>query len=300
MAKDKSTAFAGALRVWESLLRRFPSSEWSAKALGEIVLYYSNLKDPKANTYRRQLVEQFPESPSTVAVIGAEADRLFADKKYADAAKAYAQIESSLDENRKRNLILSKTLIEAGSSPSKLLEAADTVFLSGGDEQKDILQTARDLYLEALKGQNRLSKDELARLKTRLGWAYYQGTPDWKDIDKAEALWREVIAQNPKDHEWAIESRWYLVYLLAGPKNMDKPGEWKNAVKMCEEIMDASPLEHFRREQAMFVRAWLYWAWKDYQTALPLYEEYGKAYPSSKKQPAIQNYIKQCREKIGM
>jgi len=214
--------------------------------------------------------------------------------------KLYSTIESSLDENGKKNFLLSKMLAEAGSSPAKLLEAADKVFLSGDDTQKEILQTARDIYLEALKSPNQLSAEQIARAKTRLGWAYYQGTPDWKDIDKAEKIWREVIAQNPKNNEWAIESRWYLVYLLAGPKNYQKEGEWKNAIKMSEEIIALAPPENQRREQAMFINAWLYLAWKDHQSALPLFEKYATTYPYSSKQPAIQNYIKECREKLGM
>ncbi|WP_286004343.1 tetratricopeptide repeat protein [Geitlerinema calcuttense] len=297
LTRDKGMAFASALRVWETLPRRFPSSEWSARALGDIITHYDANNDPQSERFRRQLLEQFPSSPVTVSIITAQAEKLFTAKKY--PAAAYLSVESSLDESGRRNLLLARTLAEAGSNPRKLLEAGDMLFLSGGDEQKDILQAARDIYLEALKGQNQLSKDELARLKTRLGWAYYQGTPEWKDIDKAETLWREVITQNPKDNEWAIESRWYLVQLHAGPKQMKDDASWKKAVQYADDIIKNAPAGTIKHEQSMFAKAWLCWAHSSWADALSAFNEFIRLYPEKRENPFVKSYIAECKEKIS-
>jgi len=298
LSREKGIAFASTLRPWESLIKRFPKSEWSAKALGEIITYYTNLNDPKANTYRRQLTEQFPGSPVTISLTRAEADKLFTDKKYTEAMRLYSTIESSLDENGKKNFLLSKMLAEAGSSPAKLLEAAETVFLSGDDTDKALLQTAKELYLEVLTKSNQLSAEQIARAKTRLGWCHYAGIPDYAEADKAEKLWGEVIAQGKKDDLWVGESQWRLIQLYAGPMNFQKEGQWKVSIKYCDEMIKNFPIGQFRHEQALFSKAWLLRCHGQWQDSLQAFNQLISEYPNKAKQKVIQDYIQECQEHL--
>lgn len=86
-------------------------------------------------------------------------------------------------------------------------------------------------------------------------------------------------------------SRWHLVVLNAGTyKKIDQ------AIELCDIQAKEFPGE-FYEEQALFSKAWLYWAQQKWDEAQPAFNELLKRYPEKAEHPAIMKYIRDCHDR---
>ncbi len=197
-----------------------------------------------------------------------------------------------LDEAGLSKLSVARGLSSAGSDPLKLLEAANRQMETNQVEAATMLY---QLYL-----QDNPKGAGVGEAKCRLGWCLYTNkkvkdkkTDKKTDYDQAEKLWKEVIAQGPMKDRWVGESQWHIVQLLAGPRY-----KWEEAVKLCDVIAKTFPGE-FRQEQALFSKAWLFCAHKQWVASRAAFVELIKAFPEKAKHPPIIEYIERCDKNLA-
>ena len=127
-----------------------------------------------------------------------------------------------------------------------------------------------------------------AEAKTKLGWCLYLQ----QKYAEAEPLWREVVKKGPVKDKWVGESRWHMIQLLTGPQN--KPDK---AVELCD-VHAKEFAGAFRGQQAVFIKAWIYWRNKDWTKARQTFSDLVSAYPETAQHKPIQDYIRDCEQGI--
>lgn len=273
-----------ALLTWERLVIRFAKSNEAAEALNELADAYSAAKNSsKARDYRERLLREFPEHPVAVSVWFSQAEEMVSAGRHADALAILKRMEKNLTPEQRARMDLVEAMTTAGGTPARLVEEADRIFIRNPAE-------AAVLYQEYLKRSP--TGSDSSRAKARLGFCWARA-PDPKDRAKAEQLWREVATRGPPSDEWVIESRWYLVQMLAG-----QSGEWRKAVSELDEIIKVVRPGTFRHEQSLFTKAWLSWANQDWRGALAGFQELVKAYPSKGDHEPIRFYIEDATAKL--
>jgi tetratricopeptide (TPR) repeat protein len=230
----------------------------------------------------RRLLTGFPNHPVTIRLYTAEARARLAAKDYAGAAAWFQKVEAGLAPADREQFKFAQTM----ASPQRV---DPKVLLTMANEQltKNEVGQAIQFYEEYLQRFPDVAGANEA--KTKLGWCYALQ----KQMDKAERLWQSVIARGAAGDPWVGESQWNMIRLLAGPKN-----KWEDAAKLCETVAKNFP-KQFRGQQAMFTRAWLYWAHGKWQPARAAFEDLVKAYPDVLQHPPIQEYIQQCDQHLA-
>jgi len=136
-------------------------------------------------------------------------------------------------------------------------------------------------------------RPRITEARTRLGWSMYC-SGDKEQIERAVVLWKNVArSTHPQDKEWVDESQWHIVQYLAGPAN-----KWRDAIAQCDRIAKSNPAGSFRLEQALYSKAWLYWAKNEWKQALAGFEDLIAAFPEKAQHPPIQHYMEECRNNL--
>jgi len=212
------------------------------------------------------------------------AETAFAAGKYTEAIATFSRVEKKLPIEAANHLMIAWAMQNASSDPATVLLSAQSLIK---DQKEDL---AVQLYTTFLKKFPQ--SPHVAEAKTRLGWCLYDGG-DVAKIERAEQLWREVIAAGPLTGEWVGECQWHMVQLLSGPKN-----QWKQAAELCVQIARTFPKGSFRHEQALYSRAWLFWAKKDWPSGVAAFEALIAAYPAKAQHPPIVRYLEECRQGV--
>jgi tetratricopeptide (TPR) repeat protein len=234
---------------------------------------------------REKILAQFPDHPVAVKIWIARGDAFSKQGRPAEAVKAYEKAGAKLSPVAKQKLETARKLLLASAGPDASLDIA-AESLTASDTT-----TAITLYLAWL--QKNPNATRTSEAKTKLGWCYsLQNTPE--SLKKAEDLWQAVIQKGPANDPWAGDSQWSMIQLLAGPK-----GKWEDAVKLCEVVAKNFP-KSARAEQALFTRAWLYWAHQRWHLGRAAFEDYLRAYPEAIEHPPVKTYIRDCDEGISL
>jgi TolA-binding protein len=267
------------------LVQRHSTSPVAADAMEQLALFYESKSDPTtANALREKIIARFPEHPITVRLWVARGDAFSKHGQYAEAVKAYEKVETKLAADAKQKLQAARALTMVSANPDALLDAASER-LSANDSA-----SAMNLYLAYLQKYPNAAR--MGEAKTKLGWCYYvSGSKE--DLDRAAHLWQEVVNSRPATDEWAGESQWHMVQLLAGPRQ-----KWEDAVRLCEKIAGAFPVGSFRHEQALYTRAWLLWTQKQWKTSLAAFQDLTKSYPQKAIHPPIVAYMQECERNL--
>ncbi len=180
---------------------------------------------------------------------------------------------------------LSEVLATSSQSDDELLDAAGRLMDANQIAQAaNILEYWRKHFPKAAGG---------LEAATRLGWCHYlqaaQSTNP-KSLERAESLWRGVVATGPTRDSWVRDAHWHLVQLYAGPKN-----DWKQAVEICREITKVAPAGSVYQEQALLARAWILLARSEYHAAQKAFEELEHSHPATASLAPVKAY----REEIA-
>ncbi len=277
-----------AMTTWIELIRQEKTvknpTQATLLALEQMALYYETKKrDQDFAQILVALWESFPTNAVTVRFHAAEAQKRIGAGQFAEAAVLYGKVEACLSEEDRKNLDMSRALSNpARKNASGVLDYANQCL------ESDRVDQAIQVY-EAFLKQPGISADAW-QAKTRLGWCLYLQ----KKYDKAESQWKSVVQKAPKKSKWAGMSRWHLVVLNAGPyKKID------DAIELCKIQAKEFPGE-FYEEQALFSKAWLYWAQGKWADAKPAFNELLKRYPEKADHPAIMKYIRDCQDRKGI
>ncbi len=274
-----------AVHCWDWVLQRYPTSPQVPEAMEQLALSY----DAKANhagadALREKLLAQFPDHPIAVRIWIARGDAFFKQGRPAEAVKAYEKAGAKLTPDAKQKLETARKLVLGSAGPDSLLAAAGES-LTASDTVGAIT-----LYVAWLQKYSNTAR--AGEAKTKLGWCYsLQNTPE--SLKKAEDLWQSVIQKGPANDPWVGESQWNLIQLLAGPK-----AKWEDATKLCEVVARNFP-KSARGEQALFTKAWLYWAHQRWTLSRPAFDEYLRAYPEAIEHPPIKAYLRDCEEGLN-
>lgn len=276
-----------ALDAWAQLSSRFPVSPQAPAALARSVDVYTSSqtrKNPKKSVeLTNRLMTIYPKSPEALPFFLAEADKYFEKKKYSDFIRLLKPLEASLRAQDKERLRFAGILATGVPDLDYLLTQA-----SESADRSDY-GTAIRLYETALEAF--ATSPRLNEVKNKLGWCLFTRAIA-KDQDRAETLWRQVSSAKAAD-EQSGEARWHLVQLYSGPK-----GKWREAADMCVPIAKDFA-GTFRQEQALYTRAWLFWAGQDYAKAVVAFEDLIAAFPEKAKHPPIRYYLNDSKTKAG-
>ena len=276
-----------AITVWNELLRQEKLAKAptlaSLSALEQMALYYDSRKRAQDVALALTALWQgFPTNQVTVRLFSAEAQKLIASGRFAEAAALYGKVESCLSEEDRKNLDMARALGDpARKSSDGILGYANQCL------ESDHVDQAIHVY-EAFLKQPGIGSDAW-EAKTRLGWCLYLKT----EYDKAESLWKNVVQNAPKKSKWTGMSRWNLIVLNAGPYN-----KIDQAIELCEAQAREYPGE-FYEEQALFTKAWLCWAHKKWPEAKKGFDALLKAYPEKADHPPIRQYIQDCEKGLS-
>ena len=269
-----------ARRSFDWTLSRHPRSAAAPAALEGLIEFHEHRRNATAAQEARQrLLSEHPDSPVTARVWLPLANAAFEKGDFAQAVAIFAKLESGLDVGAKQRLEAARILVAGGRDPDSLLDVATASLFANNTG------TARLLLEHFVATHPQHSRIHEAR--TRLGWAIYQGG-DQEAQDRAEQLWTGVARAEPKG-EWGGKSRWHLAQLHAGPKH-----EWEAAITLLEGIVNDFPVGSQRHEQALYTRAWLFWAQRQWPQAVEAFEDLIQAYPEKSHHPAITRYIEQA------
>lgn len=274
-----------ALSLWEQVvkLERLEKTRSAVllQTLEQLAGYYEGKgQEAEKKKMLSQLLAEFPEDPVTVLLHVQAAEARLKASDYAGALGLYRAVESKLAEDDRKNLELAVTMTTKGGGARELLTAANESL------EKDHVDQAIKLYQTLLK-QNPDSP-LAAEAKTKLGWCLYLQ----QKYAEAEPLWQDVIKKGTVKDKWVGESRWHMIQLLTGPR--DKPDK---AVKLC----DVQAIEFagaFRGQQAVFIKAWIYWTNKEWTKARQTFSDLVSTYPETAQHKPIQDYIRDCEQGI--
>ena len=266
-----------ALDSYSSLARRYPQTEWAARALEEQALIHVSRRNPKAaQQLRDELLARHPKSPTTAQVWINMADPYYSSGQFKEALAIYEKIAENVTGPAKQKYETAKLIVESDGNPVKLLAAADV------ELKRNRPDLAKNIYRLIIDKKTAGESHDEAQVK--YAWCIYLADGE-ESLEAAEKIWSSVAAKEPKS-EWGGASRWHLVQLHAGPKQ-----EWEIAVSMCAAIgRDFSP-GTFRHEQALFTRAWLLRTHKQWKDAQDAFAELIKFYPAKANHPPIVQYI---------
>lgn len=280
---SKGAISAEGERTWEWLIRTYPDSDEAAQAFQNLIRFYASRSRPDmVEKTRQRLLRQFPGHPVVMETLLAEAKNLAAGGEHGKALAIYEKISEGLSPADRQQMELCR--LAAAGDPESLFTAAQATFLANPLE-------AEGFYEAYLKKKG--DPANLSQAKTRLGFCYSR-SKDPQKIEKAEKLWKEVIARGPPSDEWVMESRWYSIQLLAGPKN-----QWREAIRELDAILRVSSRGAFRHEQALFTKAWLLWANKQWADAAKGFQLLVETYPAKATHGPIQFYLQDCLAKQG-
>lgn len=277
---------ADAIKTWTWLIQRYATSPKSAEAMEHLAAYYQSKANPAAaNQWRQKLATQFPDHPIAVNMWTARGGEAFKAGQYAEAVKAYEKVEPKLSPSDRQSLEVARHLLEGGTNPDGLLDAATARLKANDTEGAKGLYTA---YVQKYPNAYRT-----AEAKTQLGWCYYVSGKN-EDTNRAAQLWQEVIKAGPPTSNWVGQAQWHTVQYLSGPAR-----KWKDAAALCVQISKTFPPGSFRHEQALYSRAWLFWVKKQWPEALTAFQELIKAYPEKAGHPPIVYYLEDCHKHVG-
>ena len=271
-----------ALSLWDQVLKqemqKKPKSRAWQLAMEQLTIWYGRKsREEDQEKALKQLLAEFPTNPLTVRLhIQAAAEKL-KGSDYAAALAFYRAVEGQLTDPDKKNLELAATITTKGAkNPRDLLEAAKE------NLEKNEVELAISLYQAFLKKNT--SSPLAAEAKTKLGWCFYLK----RDYDKAEKLCKEVIKAGPSTSHWVGKSRWYLIVLAAGPQ-----GKVSKAIELCDAQAKAFDGDRLA-EQALFIKAWLYWTQKEWAKGKTAFDELLAKYPARGAHPPVKKYISDC------
>ena len=273
-----------AITIWNELLRQEKLAKAptlaSLSALEQMALYYDSRKRAQdVDLALTALWQGFPTNQVTVRLFSAEAQKLIASGRFAEAAALYGKVESCLSEEDRKNLDMARALGDtARKSSDGILGYANHCL------ESDHVDQAIHVY-EAFLKQPGIGSDAW-EAKTRLGWCLYLKT----EYDKAESLWKNVVQNAPKSDRWTGESRWLLIKLYTGPLNRDQDAMELSLIQAREFAGE------FRGEQALFHKAWLHWYRNEWELGRKAFEDLIRAYPEDGSHPAILDYMRLCDE----
>lgn len=275
-----------ALDTWLVVPFRFPKSPEAPMALAKAIDVFNTSKTrhnlPRAAELTADLLRLYSTSPPAARYVAAEADNLYAQKRYAEFIALVKPLRPSLKPEMESRMKFAEATISGVVSSDFLMDQASRNF-----NDSDVA-TAIKLYEEAL--QKFPASPRIGELKTKLGWCYYTRA-DKKSYEHAETLWQQVIATGGSGG-YVGEARWHMVQLTSGPR-----AKWKEAANMCRDIardFPGTPLQ----EQALYMRGWYYWVAKDFPKALAGFQELVKAFPEKARHPPIAYYISDCERNI--
>jgi len=278
-AGDENTARG----TWNWLFLSFPKADAAARALEQLFEIYGQQQQlAQQKDCQRRLLRDFPAHPITVRLHTQQAQVRFLALDYAGAVASYQSVAKHLPVTEQEKLKFAQAMVAAKNADPKSLVAQANQLL----EQNEI-PVAIQVYEEVLRRQPSLALTLEA--KTKLGWCHAVQN----QFEKAEQLWQAVIREGPATDPWVGESQWHMIRLLAGPQR-----KWEAAAKLCETVAQNFP-KQARGQQALFTRAWLYWAHQKWQPARAAFDDLLQAYPSVAQHPPIQNYIEQCENNLG-
>ncbi len=228
-----------------------------------------------------QLFEFFPENPITIRELRLFARHCLIKGDYVQSLAIYGRFEKQLSAEDRQNLNLARAMAESGADGSALVKSANDRLELNEPE------LAAGLYGEALKMN--LRDDEKYEAMTKLGWCLYLQNKH----KQAESLWQQAIKESSKGNEWAGQSRWHMIQLLAGPRKQEK-----KAIELCD-VQAAEFAGSFRGRQAAFTKAWLYWVAKDWEKARKAFDELILGYPEAMEHEPIRNYIRDCEQGLN-
>jgi tetratricopeptide (TPR) repeat protein len=275
-----------ALRTYNWVISHHQGSEWAAKAYEQSAQIQESLKNPEqARLLREKLLKEYPTSPTAQKVWVKEADGLYEQQKFAQAAALYQKFAGKLDDAAKTHFQLANAIATSGGNTSALLSVANQLL---EDDKPKMAQRLYKLILEGNPPQ--ATKDEA---RVRLGWCLY--LQDGKEnYARAGELWQQVSQESAASEKWQIEAEWHLVQLASGPQ-----GDWKKAVQLCDQISRKRAPGTFAQEQALFVKAWLLLVEKQWREAVVAYEELQKIYPQTNAHLPYKRYLEMAREGLA-
>ena len=237
--------------------------------------YRTEQKLPELNKVLGQMQSLFPNDSVTAREHLLAANARFEAGDFAAAVALYekaGQLKGTDADNYKT----ARALASGGQTAASMIASADK------NQVENAPAVAARLYEEALKLNPNVNEKHEAM--TKLGWCVYLQ----EDYEKAEKIWRAVVASAPKGDEWRGKSRWHLVVLNAGRYNNDK-----EAIALCEE--QAKEFDGgFLGQQAVFTKAWLLKTAGKWKEAKQGFEQLLAAYPATANCPPVFRYIEEC------
>jgi tetratricopeptide (TPR) repeat protein len=252
-------------------------------SLEQLAEHYRATKRPtELSKTLSDLARFFPGDGVTLTQHVVSAQACFEAGDWTGAEALFTRVEAGLAPADRESLDLARILgkIGTGGVPD-LLKAANERLAANAPA------VAERLYAEAARRAG--SRPEKAEALTKQGWCLYLR----QDYDKAEKLWQEVIRESPKTDAWTGQSRWNLIVLRAGPNN-----RVKDAIALCEEQARDFKGEFFE-EQALFTKAWLHWALRQWPEAKAGFEAYLKVCPGKADYPPIVKYLQDCEKGLA-
>lgn len=275
-----------ALSAWDQVLKQEMLENTKSKTLlltlEQLAGYYERKgKDAEKKKALNQLLVDFPDHELTVRLHVQAAEAKLKESDYAGARALYEKVRTNLSPEDQKNLDLA-VIMSSGVArdPKQLLDYANRSFEGNNVDQ------AIKLYHILLKECS--GSPLTAEAKTKLGWCHYLQ----QEYAEAEPLWQDVIEKGTIKDKWVGESRWHLIQLLTGPRN--KPDK---AIELCD-VQAREFAGAFRGQQAVFIKAWIYWTMKDWAKAHPAFMDLVSAYPETAQHKPIQDYIRDCEEGI--
>jgi len=274
-----------AFRTFSAVISSARGTEWAAKALEETAkLHETRRNRTGAQQSRDFLLRDYPESPTTLRVWSAIADRHYQNAQFKEALAIYDRLAPSLRGPAKQQFESAKAIVDSGGEPGRLLVAANDAL------KNNRRNLARNLY-QLIAGQ-KANPAIVAEARVKYAWCLYsEGGPE--NLAEAEKIWSSIASQDPRS-EWGGQSRWHLVQLHAGPKR-----EWQKAVEMCAAIARDFPPGSFRHEQALYTRAWLLRTHKQWEQAHAAFEDLVRYYPAKASHPPILRYMEEVADGLS-
>ena len=273
--------------IWHQIINTYPDCPYAPAALERLAQHADRRRDQReAQALRDKLLAKYPDSSYALNIISARGQAALQAARYAEAVTIYEKIPASkLNAKYRGELAVARAFLDMAKNPEALLEAGEKQLLASDPATAKVLYST---YIEKFPHRPRV-----VEARTRLGWSLYV-TGKKEDIERAVALWKPIAASTrPQDKEWVEESQWHLVQYLAGPAD-----KWREAIAQCERIAKSSAAGSFRLEQALYSKAWLYWAKQEWKPALAGFDALIAAFPEKASHPPILHYMEECRKNM--
>lgn len=282
LAERRAGKEGQAVTTWKHLLSLAQLEQNREQAtlltLNQLALFHQERgQEQQVQEILAQMAKEFPDDPLTVERHAASANAYIEKGKYKEAMACYRPVAAKLEGTDRANAEATALLLKPEA------QNAETVLQFAGDAlTSDQVDKARMIYQYYLK--NHGNTPGRWEAMTKMGWCLFLK----KEENRAEKMWRDVIAKAPADNYWVGKSRWHLIALMAGPR-----GKVNDAVELCEVQAKAFD-DNMLGEQAMFVKAWLYWTQKNWAKAKTAFDELLAKYPARGAHPPMKQYLTDC------